>query len=101
MNKDVLYAKVKQATIEANLTLKDKAIEEMDELIHELKTARKSLVDRGTIENAAQLQDEMADVSIVTEQITGERYFIQKIANRFKFKIYRLAERLIHGGLFK
>ena len=101
MNKDVLYSRVKLATIAEGKSIVDKALEEMLELKEQCDIAIQSLMDRGTIENANELQDEMADVACVTEQITGERYFLHKVIDRYKFKLERLAYRLVHGGLFK
>lgn len=101
LSKDDLYLQVKGATFEAGRSVADKAIEELKELIEQCKIAVQSLQANGTITNAYELQDEMADVACVTEQITGERYFLQKEYDRFDFKINRLEYRLKNGGLFK
>lgn len=101
LSKEVLYYKVNIATFEAGRSVADKAVEELKELIEQCEIAIQSLHDNGTIQNSYELQDEMADVACVTEQITGERYFLQKVYDRFRFKINRLGYRLKNGGLFK
>jgi len=101
MNKDVLYQKVKQVTIEAGRTVAEKAIEEFSELQYEILTARSSLKDHETIENVKEIIDEMADVLIMLEQVTGERDALFLVYDRQRFKLERLAYRLKNGGLFK
>jgi len=101
MNKDVLYEKVKYRTIAEDRTVAAKAIEEMSELNEELMTATRTLLDHGTIENVKEIIDEMADVLIMLEQVTGERDALFLVYDRQKFKLERLAYRLKNGGLFK
>ncbi len=101
LSKDVLYNNVAIATFDAGRSVADKAIEELKELIEQCEIAVESLQANGTIQNSYELQDEMADVACVTEQVTGELYFIQKQSDRFSFKIDKLEYRLKNGGLFK
>jgi len=101
MNKDVLYEKVKYRTIAEDRTVAEKAIEEFSELQYEILTARSSLKDHGTIENVKEIIDEIADVLIMLEQITGERDALFLVYDRQRFKLERLEYRLKNGGLFK
>ena len=101
MQKDMLYAKVKQATVAENRSIVSKAIEEFRELRDECDKAIESLQDSGTITNVAELIDEVNDAFCTTEQITGEREMVMKLYAREKFKLEFLEFRLKSGSLFE
>ena len=80
----------------------EKALEEFEELIEQLELAIESMVITGTIQNLDEIVDEIADVIVTAEQITGEYQMLPMVENRVQFKLDRLQKRYITGkGLFK
>ena len=100
MNKNVLYSRVKQATLQNDRTIASKAVEEIQELIFELESALESIMDSGSIGNLREIIDETADMLIMVEQVTGERDAVFLVHDRMKFKLDRLQYRLKNGELF-